>query len=176
MPATPPSSSVGTRSTDPNRRGSFSASRRPSSVSRTDDHACRARRIDPPAPRHAEVEDHRVAAVGVDQAIFGAPAKPGHPRPVSRWPRSGGNARRKSARRGSTRGDVLALEDRAPGRARWFRLREARAWPRYGMPPPIPARGRAMTDKVNFGDQLVNPEEKTRRVGGVFSSSPAATT
>jgi demethylmenaquinone methyltransferase / 2-methoxy-6-polyprenyl-1,4-benzoquinol methylase len=27
-----------------------------------------------------------------------------------------------------------------------------------------------MTDKVNFGDELVNPEEKTRRVGAVFSS------
>ena len=25
-------------------------------------------------------------------------------------------------------------------------------------------------DKVNFGDELVTPEEKTRRVGGVFSS------
>ena len=37
-------------------------------------------RIDPPAARHAEVEDHRVAAVGVDQPIFGAAAEPGHPR------------------------------------------------------------------------------------------------
>ncbi len=27
-----------------------------------------------------------------------------------------------------------------------------------------------MTDRVNFGEQLVTPEEKTRRVGGVFSS------
>lgn len=27
-----------------------------------------------------------------------------------------------------------------------------------------------MTDQVNFGDQLVSPEEKTRRVGAVFSS------
>ena len=27
-----------------------------------------------------------------------------------------------------------------------------------------------MTDHVNFGDQLVSPEEKTRRVGAVFSS------
>ena len=27
-----------------------------------------------------------------------------------------------------------------------------------------------MQDKVNFGDQLVTPEEKTRRVGSVFSS------
>jgi demethylmenaquinone methyltransferase / 2-methoxy-6-polyprenyl-1,4-benzoquinol methylase len=35
---------------------------------------------------------------------------------------------------------------------------------------PFPARGAAMTDKVNFGDQVVTPEEKTRRVGSVFSS------
>ena len=27
-----------------------------------------------------------------------------------------------------------------------------------------------MSDKVNFGDELVSPDEKTRRVGGVFSS------
>ena len=27
-----------------------------------------------------------------------------------------------------------------------------------------------MNDKVNFGEQLVSPEEKTRRVGGVFTS------
>jgi demethylmenaquinone methyltransferase/2-methoxy-6-polyprenyl-1,4-benzoquinol methylase len=27
-----------------------------------------------------------------------------------------------------------------------------------------------MSDKVNFGDEVVTPEEKTRRVGGVFSS------
>src|SRR3954447_17701614 len=27
-----------------------------------------------------------------------------------------------------------------------------------------------MTDPVNFGDELVSPEEKTRRVGEVFSS------
>ena len=25
-------------------------------------------------------------------------------------------------------------------------------------------------DKVNFGEELVSPDEKTRRVGGVFSS------
>ena len=38
------------------------------------------RRIDPPAARHAEMEDHRVAAIGVDQPIFGAPAEAGDPR------------------------------------------------------------------------------------------------
>jgi demethylmenaquinone methyltransferase/2-methoxy-6-polyprenyl-1,4-benzoquinol methylase len=27
-----------------------------------------------------------------------------------------------------------------------------------------------MDDKVNFGDELVSPEEKTRKVGAVFSS------
>jgi demethylmenaquinone methyltransferase/2-methoxy-6-polyprenyl-1,4-benzoquinol methylase len=34
----------------------------------------------------------------------------------------------------------------------------------------FPARGAAMQDEVQFGDQRVSPEEKTRRVGGVFSS------
>ena len=38
-------------------------------------------RIDPPPSRHAQMEDHCVAAVGGDQAIFGAPPEPGDPRP-----------------------------------------------------------------------------------------------
>ena len=33
-----------------------------------------------------------------------------------------------------------------------------------------------MTSKVNFGDELVSPDEKTRRVGEVFSSVRAVTT
>ena len=71
-----------TRSSEPKRRGSLSASRCPSSVSITR-WSCLpiSAGIDPPAPRHAEVEDQRVAAVGVDQPIFGAPAEPGDPRP-----------------------------------------------------------------------------------------------
>src|SRR5688572_23432527 len=32
------------------------------------------------------------------------------------------------------------------------------------------ARAALMTEQVNFGDELVTPEEKTRRVGEVFSS------
>src|SRR5690606_35830821 len=35
------------------------------------------------------------------------------------------------------------------------------------------ARGAGMNDKVNFGYQVVTPEEKTARVGGVFSSVAA---
>ena len=38
-------------------------------------------RVDPPAPAHAEMEDHRRPAIKVQQAIFGAPRKPGHLRP-----------------------------------------------------------------------------------------------
>ncbi len=34
-------------------------------------------RIEPPAPRHAEVEDHRLIAIGCDQPIFGASAQTG---------------------------------------------------------------------------------------------------
>ena len=30
------------------------------------------RRVDPPVARHAEMEDQRVAAVGLDQPVFGA--------------------------------------------------------------------------------------------------------
>ena len=33
--------------------------------------------IDPPATRHAEVEDHRIVAVGMDQPVFRAPSKAG---------------------------------------------------------------------------------------------------
>ena len=34
--------------------------------------------IDPPAPRHAEVKDHRVVSIGVDQPVFRSPAEPSH--------------------------------------------------------------------------------------------------
>ena len=37
-------------------------------------------RIDPPVARHAEVEDQGVAAIGVDQPVFGAAPKSAHPR------------------------------------------------------------------------------------------------
>jgi hypothetical protein len=33
------------------------------------------RRIDPPSARHAEVENQSVAAIGIDQSIFGPPAE-----------------------------------------------------------------------------------------------------
>ena len=35
-------------------------------------------RIDSPAARHPEMEDHRVAAIGIDQPVFGASPEPGH--------------------------------------------------------------------------------------------------
>ena len=37
-------------------------------------------RIDAPAARHAEMEDHGVAAIGIDQPVFGASPKSGHGR------------------------------------------------------------------------------------------------
>ena len=33
--------------------------------------------IDPPAPGHAKVEDQRIAAVGMDEAVFGSAAEAG---------------------------------------------------------------------------------------------------
>ena len=75
------SASVATRSTEPKRRGSLSASRRPL-IGLEDQMIVRQQlgRIDAPAARHAEMEDHRVAAIGLDQPVFGAPAKPRHRR------------------------------------------------------------------------------------------------
>ena len=35
----------------------------------------------PPAPAHAEMEDHRRAAIKMDQSVFGPPRKAGHLRP-----------------------------------------------------------------------------------------------
>ena len=37
-------------------------------------------RVHPPLPRHAEMEHKRIAAIGADQAIFGAASKPSDPR------------------------------------------------------------------------------------------------
>src|SRR4029079_10502846 len=38
------------------------------------------RMIDPPAPGHAQVEDHRVVPTGMDQSVFRAPPETGDPR------------------------------------------------------------------------------------------------
>ena len=122
--------------------------------------------------RHAEVEDHGVAAVGVDQPIFGAAAQRRDPRAGQPLAEIGRKRPPQILAARLDPGDALARRGRAPGRARWFRLREARAW-RHAMAkraPQSPLEAAPMTDKVQFGDQLVAPEEKTRRVGGVFSS------
>ena len=37
--------------------------------------------VDPPPPRHSQVKYQRVAAIGLDQPIFGTTAKRGDPRP-----------------------------------------------------------------------------------------------
>ena len=129
-------------------------------------------RVDPPVARHAEVEDHRVAAVGVDQPIFGAAAEAGHPRagqPLAEVDREGpaqvGAARLDAAMRrpSSTRARprTVVSTSGSSGMA-----------PRYGgarAQAPLEARTHERS-KVNFGDELVSPEEKTRRVGAVFSS------
>ncbi|GAA3718941.1 hypothetical protein GCM10022268_29000 [Sphingomonas cynarae] len=39
-------------------------------------------RINPPAPRHTQMEDHRIAAIGVDHAVFGAATQSGDDRPL----------------------------------------------------------------------------------------------
>src|SRR4051812_48647400 len=90
--------------------------------------------------------------------------------PVRRWPRSTGSARRRSGRRASTCAIRQPLRTRSSPRTVVSTSGSsgiAAIWRRAAKP----ARGTGrMTDKVNFGDELVTPEEKTRRVGAVFSS------
>ena len=90
--------------------------------------------------------------------------------PVSRWPRSGGNARRRSARRSSTARSAALRAPRA--RPRTVVSTSGSSGMRRDMAkaPPSPLEARADDDKVNFGDEQVSPEEKTRRVGEVFRS------
>src|SRR4028119_279243 len=93
--------------------------------------------------------------------------------PVSRCRRSSGKARRRSARRASTR--ASRRPSRTGRRPRTVvstsgssgmenRPHIARA---HHALPLLEARA---MDKVSFGHEDVDPQEKTRRVGGVFSS------
>ncbi len=89
-----------------------------------------------PAPRHAEVEDHMVVAVGRDDAISGRGAtRPVTAAPVSRCARS---AERAGAGRGGrwvTAVSRWPFEERREGRGRWFRLRGVRAYRASGYAP-----------------------------------------
>src|SRR5205085_7806234 len=104
--------------------------------------------------------------------------------PVRRWRRSGGKARRRSARRAST--ETSRRPSRTGARPRTvvstsgssgmvaspvpLRRKGANS-PRAHRPKPLLEAG-AM-DKVSFGFEEVAPEEKTQRVRGVFSSVAA---
>ena len=94
--------------------------------------------------------------------------------PVSRCPRSSGKARRRSGRRASTRAIRRPSSTRSSPRTVVSTSGSSgiRVIARYGEAIGAkPARGaQPYADKVNFGDELVSPEEKTRRVGAVFSS------
>ena len=99
------------------RRATAAARRR----SRSARWSCAPKRlgIDPPAPRHAEMEDQRVAAIGVDQPIFGAPPQPGHARagqPLAQVRRERRGAdRRGAARRASAARPSSTLRQAAHG-------------------------------------------------------------
>lgn len=138
-------------------------------------------RIEPPPARHAEVKDHRVAAISIDQAIFRAAPKPGnhgscHPLPeISRdWTAQIGTS-------GFHRYKPLPKQGRlktAHGRFDFWKLRhhiaaKMRLRARQGL-----ARGTSLPiwrigmneENVSFGYEDIAAEEKTARVGGVFSN------
>src|SRR4051812_29868308 len=92
--------------------------------------------------------------------------------PVSRWRRSGGKARRRSARFASTRTSrrpsstgarprTVVSTSGSSGTGKTHEMATA-----HGRSPLL--EGAAM-DKVSFGFEEVSPDEKTQRVGRVFS-------
>ena len=131
--------------------------------------------VDSPFARHAEVEDERVAAVRIDQPVFGATAKTCDMGAGQALPK----VDRKRAPEVRTPRlhacDSLSLQNArqaADGGLDFGKLGHCGAIWRTAA-KPARASGRmtdAKANRVNFGDELVSPEEKTRRVGAVFSS------
>ena len=132
------------------------------------------RMIDPPAPRHAEVEDHRVVAIRVDETVFRPPAEARDLRPGQPLAKV---LRKRPPQIRAPRFDTCdppALQHPLKAADGGFDFGQLRHRARYGGRPSTPLEARPMShassDKVNFGEELVSPEEKTRRVGAVFSS------
>ena len=110
------------------------------------------------------MEDQRIAAIGVDQPIFRAAAKPGHVAPVSRWRRSAGTAGAGPAASRLDAGDRAGPRATGAGRGRWFRLREVRASMHANgvdLPPQAPARAtRAMNERSPSATKRSRPRKR----------------
>jgi hypothetical protein len=68
-------------------------------------------RIDPPAPAHAEVEDQRMIAIGVDQPVFRAAREARDSRPGQRLHQAGGKGSAHVGAVDAHADDPLALEE-----------------------------------------------------------------
>jgi demethylmenaquinone methyltransferase/2-methoxy-6-polyprenyl-1,4-benzoquinol methylase len=127
--------------------------------------------IDPPAPRHSEVKHHRVVSIGVDQPIFRPPAEPRHQSSSEALAKINGKRSPKVGAPGFDTANAASLQhlgQAADGRFDFGKLRHRAAIWRTRL--KLARAASRMADQVNFGDELVSPTEKTRRVGEVFSS------
>ncbi len=138
-------------------------------------------RIDSPAPRHAEMKDQRVAAIGFDQPIFGAAAKAGNDGTRQPLTQVGRNRPPKIGAARLDTSQAFAEQDRlktANGRldfGKFGHRNQLRCVCERGKPwleeQSFPFGKADMSkDQVSFGYEDVTPEEKTRRVAGVFSN------
>lgn len=138
-------------------------------------------RIETPPARHAEMEDHRVAPVGIDQAIFGPAVKSGHNGARHPLPQILGDRTAQIGPSGFDGYEPLAEQGRLKsthscfdfgkfrhGFAAKMRLRVRQGLAR-GTTLPI-WRTDMNEENVSFGYEDIAPEEKTARVGGVFSN------
>lgn len=128
-------------------------------------------RVDTPVARHAEMKDERVAPVSVDEAIFGSAPKTRHPRARQSLAKIIRQCSPEVRPTGFDRVDPAPSKDSRKASDSGLNFGKFGHAPRYGEGRSTPLEAlMPMNDKVNFGDELVSPEEKTRRVGEVFSS------
>ena len=172
------SASVGTRSSEPKRRGSLSASRRPSSVS-ISTWSCvpisaGSIRQRPDMPRWKTNVSPRSVSISPYLARRPSPVTRA---PVSRWPKVGRERRGAGpARRGSI--DAIRLPSSTGARPRTVVSTSGSSgmtsaiWRRAHLHAPLLERARRWTRSLS-AMRRSRPEEKTRRVGGVFSSVAA---
>jgi demethylmenaquinone methyltransferase/2-methoxy-6-polyprenyl-1,4-benzoquinol methylase len=128
-------------------------------------------RIHPPVTRHAEVKDERVASIGFDEPIFRTPPKSRHTRAGQPLAKINRKSSPKIGPPGFNTGNAVALEHARQSANGGFDFRKFGHSGAIWRTAAKPARGTGrMKTQVNFGDELVSPDEKTRRVGAVFSS------
>ena len=129
--------------------------------------------IDSPPPAHPQMEDQCARAIGVNKAVFRPSSQPGDGGPGHCLYQISGERAAQIGPVYAQRGDALAFQHAGQAPYGCFDFGQFGHTARCYQPLPCaetPLKRRIMSDRVSFGYEEVTPEEKTERVGAVFSS------